>query len=263
MSARTVFAKYAAFARLGFREARAERGELLGRVAFFAMILGVFSAVWRAAAESAPGKQDPDEMLWYIAFTEWVVISAPLVQIQMAEDIRRGDVAYQLARPAHWLGSRLAHGLGVLALRAPVMLVVACVTAWAIVGAPARPERLLWAVGFGLLSSVAMIICHIGIGVVAFWIGDVMPVWWIWQKLLFVLGGMLLPLTFYPPLFVKVAMLTPFPALLAGPASQLTRVPLLSGATLAALLVLWSVIGWGIVTATFRRATLRMQLNGG
>ena len=71
--------KYLAFARLGFLEARAEPGELLGRVLFFFMILGVFSAVWRAAAASAPGAPDPREMLWYIALTEWVVMSAPIV----------------------------------------------------------------------------------------------------------------------------------------------------------------------------------------
>src|SRR5690349_23199974 len=139
--ARDDMRKYLAFARLGFREARAEPGELLGRVLFFFMILGVFSAIWRAAAESAPGTRDPREMLWYIAITEWVIMSAPMIQIQMAEDIRRGDVAYQIARPASWLGSRFAHGLGTLAVRAPVMLIVACGAAWFFAGAPVRPER--------------------------------------------------------------------------------------------------------------------------
>ena len=42
--------KYLAFARLGARDARAEPGELLGRVAFFAMILGVFLATVSACA---------------------------------------------------------------------------------------------------------------------------------------------------------------------------------------------------------------------
>ena len=141
-----MFAKYAAFARLGFRQARAEPGELLGRVVFFAMILGVFSAVWRAVAEagaggavmgagatlrtSHPASIGTAHMLWYLAMTEWVVMSAPLIQFPIEEDVRRGDVAYEIARPASWLGARLAHGLGALALRAPVMLVIACAAAW-------------------------------------------------------------------------------------------------------------------------------------
>jgi ABC-2 type transport system permease protein len=263
MSARASFAKYAAFARLGAREARAERGELLGRVMLFAMILGVFSAVWRAVAESSPGTRDPHEMLWYIAMTEWVVMSAPMIQLQMAEDIRRGDVAYQIARPASWLGARFAHGIGTMAVRAPVMLIVACVSAWLLVGVPSRPLGLLIAVGFGLLGTAVMTIFHVAIGVTAFWLGDIMPAYWIWQKLVFVIGGMLLPLQFYPDLFVRLAMFTPFPMLLAGPASFMTGAPLISSIRLAGALAVWALIGCLVARAAFGRAVRTLQLNGG
>ena len=256
-------AKYAAFSRLGFREARAEPGELLGRVVFFFMILGVFSAVWRAVAESAPSARDPREMLWYIAMTEWVIMSAPMIQFQMAEDIRRGDVAYQIARPASWLGSRLAHGLGSMVLRAPVMLVVACGAAWFFAGVPARPERLLLAVGFGLVATVVMTVFHVAIGVLAFWLGDIMPAYWIWQKLVFVIGGMLLPLQFYPELFVRVALVTPFPAFLAGPAGFMTEDPVMSWGRLVGGLAGWLVVGWAVAHWLFRRAVRTLQVNGG
>ena len=260
-----VLGKYLAFAALGFRQARAEPGELLGRAVFFAMILGVFSAIWRAVAEagaSTPGTQ-PAEMLWYLAVTEWVVMSAPMVMIQMEEDIRRGDVAYQIARPASWLGARFAHGLGMLAVRAPVLLVVACTTAWIFAGAPQRPAGLVVAVAFGLAAASVMTLFHVAIGVVAFWLGDVAPAYWVWQKLLFVLGGLLLPLQFYPDAFVVVARLTPFPALLGGPASLSTGEPLMHTGVLALTLALWALAGFVVARAAFERAVRRIQVNGG
>ena len=272
----SVLAKYAAFARLGFRQARSEPGELLGRVLFFAMILGVFSAVWRAVAEAAVGGSvmgvggppstnhpSPAEMLWYLAMTEWVLLSAPLVFVQMEDDIRRGDVAYQIARPASWLGARMAHGLGALAVRAPVLLVVACAIAWLYAGPPARPAALVVVICFGVVAAAVMLIFHVALGVVAFWLGDVAPAYWIWQKLLFVLGGLLLPLQFYPELFVRVALLTPFPAFLAGPASLMTDEALMSRGVLALALAAWAVVGWGIARAAFGRAVRRLHVNGG
>lgn len=256
--------KYIAFARLGFRQARAEPGELLGRALFFVLILGVFSAVWRAVAESdLSAARQPAELLWYLAMTEWVLMSAPSVHFQMEEDIRRGDVAYEIARPASWVGSRLAHGLGALAVRAPVMLLVACAAAWTLAGPPMRPPGLGIAIAFGLVAAVVITLFHVAIGVAAFWLGDVAPAYWIWQKLLFVLGGLLLPLQFYPALFVRVARLTPFPALLAGPASLATRAPLMPAGVLALTLALWAFAGWGIVHAAFGRAVRRLQVNGG
>jgi ABC-2 type transport system permease protein len=257
-------AKYVAFAALGFRQARAEPGELLGRVVFFVLILGVFSAVWRAVAETgAAVLRSPREMLWYLTMTEWVVMSAPLLHFEMEEDIRRGDVAYQIARPASWLGSRLAHGLGALAVRAPVLLVVACAVAWIFAGAPERPVSLAVAIAFGLVAAVVMTLFHVAIGVVAFWLGDVAPAYWIWQKLLFVLGGLLLPLQFYPDLFVTIARLTPFPALLAGPASLATAEPLMRADVLAVTLALWALVGWLVAGAAFGRAVRPLHVNGG
>lgn len=259
---RRVVTKYLAFAALGARQARAEPGELLGRVLFFALILGVFSAVWRAVAEAgAPVANSPREMLWYIAMTEWVVLTAPMTHFEMEEEIHRGDVAYQIARPASWIGGRLAHGLGALAVRAPVLLVVACAVAWVFAGPPQRPAGLAAATAFGFVAAAVMTLFHVGIGVVAFWLGDVAPAYWIWQKLLFVLGGLLLPLHFYPELFVKVALLTPFPALLAGPASFTTAEPLMNGRTLSLTLALWTLVGWVVARTAFGRAVKRLTVH--
>lgn len=256
--------KYMAFAKLGVRQARAEPGELLGRAFFFVVILGVFSAIWRAVAESgAPTGQRPNEMLWYLALTEWVLMSAPLVQFEIEEDIHGGDVAYQIARPVSWLGARLAHGLGAMAVRAPALAVVAAVAAWSVAGAPDRPAGLAVAVAIGLLAGMIVTLFHVGIGVAAFWLGDVAPAYWIWQKLLFVLGGLLLPLQFYPALFVRIAKLTPFPALLAGPASLATGEPLMPAGVLLATLAFWAIVGWVVVGAAFERAVRRLHVNGG
>lgn len=256
--------KYMAFARLGFRQARAEPGELLGRAVFFVLILGVFSSIWRAVAESsATAARQPGEMLWYLAVTEWILMSAPLVQFQIEEDIRRGDVAYQITRPASWLGARLAHGLGAMAVRAPLLLAVAFAAAWSVAGAPGRPAGLVVAIAIGLVAAMVVTLFHVGIGVAAFWLGDVAPAYWIWQKLLFVLGGLLLPLQFYPALFVRIARLTPFPALLAGPASLATREPLMPVGVLLPTLAFWAVLGWLIARAAFGRAVRRLHVNGG
>ena len=54
-------AKYAAFSRVAIARACRERGDVYGRVAFFAVILGVFSSLWRAAAEAGlPTATEPE-----------------------------------------------------------------------------------------------------------------------------------------------------------------------------------------------------------
>ena len=85
MRAATVF-KYAAFLRVAAAHARRERGELYGRVVFFAVILGVFASLWHAVAEAGmPIAADPKALVWYLAITEWIVLSAPPIHIDIQE----------------------------------------------------------------------------------------------------------------------------------------------------------------------------------
>src|SRR5262245_37319895 len=96
---------------------------------------------------------------------------------------------------------------------------------------------------------------YIWIGLLAFWLEDVSPVYWVWQKLLFMLGGLMLPLELYPHVVQRAALFTPFPAMLALPASFMLNGGRVDPTELAGILVMWSlVIGFG-VRWSFRRAT--------
>ena len=44
--------RYAAFSRIAANRRAANANELYGRMAFFVVILGVFSSLWRAVAEA-------------------------------------------------------------------------------------------------------------------------------------------------------------------------------------------------------------------
>jgi ABC-2 type transport system permease protein len=257
--------KYVAFARLGFTSARAEPAELYGRVLFFFVILGVFSSLWRAVALTGVDVGgDANTLVWYLAMTEWVLMSAPQIQFQIEDDVRRGDVAYQLVRPVCYLRSHLAQGLGALAARAPVLLGAAVIAGWVFGGGvPANP----WGVGraliFGAFASVVLTGFNVTLGLASFWLGDIAPVFWIWQKFTFVLGGLLLPLSLYPDVVVHVARFTPFPALLTGPASFVLARPFFSPGVLVFALFAWAGIVALVASVTFRRATRNLQLNGG
>jgi ABC-2 type transport system permease protein len=65
---------------------------------------------------------------------------------------------------------------------------------------------------FGIVASALVTAWYLGIGLLAFWLHDVAPVYWVWQKLMFVLGGLLLPLELYPAFIQRVAAFTPFPS---------------------------------------------------
>lgn len=256
-------AKYGAFARVGLAGARAEPGKTYAGIVFLFVILGVFSALWRAVGAGGSSAETRGTMVWYLAMTEWVLFCAPQLHFDVEADVRRGDVAYQIARPVSYLGAHLARAVGGMALRAPVLLAGACAAGLLFGGRPAHPAAIARVVVIGIGAAVVMSAWYVSIGLLAFWLGDIAPVYWIWQKLTFVFGGLLLPLSFYPDLVVRIATFTPFPALLTGPASFVLGHPMFGTIELFALLMLWFTVASTLAVMLFRRATRTMQLNGG
>jgi ABC-2 type transport system permease protein len=103
----------------------------------------------------------------------------------------------------------------------------------------------------------------VGIGLLAFWIEDVTPVFWVWQKLLFVLGGLMLPIGLYPAWMQRLAGLTPFPVILAWPASFVLQGAGVAPDVLARDLTIWAGLTAAAIWWLFRRAASTLTLNGG
>jgi ABC-2 type transport system permease protein len=258
------FAKYAAFSRIAAAQARRDRSELYGRMAFFAVILGVFSSLWRAVAETGmPVAADPKSLVWYLAATEWILLSAPPIHIAIQEAIRRGDVVYRLGHPASYAVAEFATGLGLMAVRAPFLGLTAFLCAFAFTGWMPPLTALLIVVPFGFAASALITALYLGIGLLAFWLQEVAPVYWIWQKLMFVLGGLMMPLELYPAFMRRAAVFTPFPSVLAAPASFVLGTNLVTPAALAVHLAIWSGLTAFGVYWIFRRAVSTVTINGG
>jgi len=259
--------KYVAIALVSARRALAERGSLLGRVAFLGVILFVFSRIWEtllargAVTFAAVGKA---ELVWYLAVTEWCVLSIPPIYLAIEADVRSGDIACRLVRPVSYLGAQIAEAFGETGLRLLVLGPSAVAIAFVLAGGwPTDPRGLYLALPLGVLASVLAVLSTAAIGLSAFWIVDTSPIYWIWQKLAFLLGGLLLPLELYPGWLRTIARLSPFPAMVWGPGRMAFGFAPTAALEILLELAFWiSLVAAGLAWLS-RRARLRLTVSGG
>ncbi|MEX2206276.1 MAG: ABC-2 family transporter protein [Myxococcota bacterium] len=259
--------KYAALALASARRALAERSVLAGRAIFLGVILFIFARVWETVlaqgALQVAGAGKP-ELIWYLAVTEWCLLSVPHVYLAIEADVRSGDIACRLVRPVSYVGAQLAEALGETGLRLLVLGPIGAAIAYALAGGwPDDPRGLWLALPLGVLSSTLAVFSTAAIGLSAFWIVDTSPIYWIWQKLAFVLGGLLLPLELFPDWLRALARFSPFPAMLWGPGRMA-----FGFAPGAALTTLVELLAWGTVVAVglawlSRFARARLTVGGG
>jgi ABC-2 type transport system permease protein len=250
---------------LSARQRLAERGALVGRSAFYAVILFVFSRLWDAVLEGEPiPGVERHQLVWYLAITEWIVLSMPPLHTEVEDEVRRGDLVYRLARPVPYPLTKLAEGFGELLVRMVSLGVVGFVVALVLTGTlPAAPARLPWLVPLGLGAGVLSLVIHFAIGLTSFWLHDCRPVQWVWQKAAFLLGGLLLPLELYPPWLRAVAELSPLSALLYGPGSVALGLDTTGIGLVLARQLLWTCVALVGLAWLFRRGVERLELGGG
>jgi ABC-2 type transport system permease protein len=250
-----------AVARIAARQAVASRTEVLGRLAFYGVLLLIFSQLWRVVPF---GTSDPRAPVWYIAVTEWVLLSIPMVHLELERDFASGDVAYFLPQPVSYVSMKIAEGMGQFAVRLAIIGAFGLPAAYLFAGGlPADARGLPFALPLALLAGLLGVVVQTTIGVLAIWLSDVSPVYWIWQKCCFFLGGLVLPLDVYPAWLQAATRWTPFTALLYGPGRTALGYAPAALLESAATLVLWTLIALALLKAVVARGLRVLDVNGG
>lgn len=238
---------------------------LIGLSIFLMTCLVIFAHLWKiAAAKVGVVTFDPDQLLWYIAFNEWLIISIPTVEDTMEQDLRSGRLAYLIPRPISYLGATFADACGVLCVNLLVLGIVSFTFTWMIVGSlPFQPLGLLISIIFGLVAGCVAVIFQMLIGLSAFWLQEAGPFHWLWEKLLFMFGGLILPLAVYPAWMQTIAFFTPFPAILGDRSALALDFSAHKVFVLASSLTVWGLIGIGAMILLYRKGLRILNIEGG
>ena len=255
---------YAAGFWRGFRRAIAQPGELLVRIGFFAVIMLVMVALWRAAIDSRGGEihgYDLRQLLWYIFGAQTAVLGVrPRTIEEVGEEIGSGAIAIAMLRPASVVGLRLSIELGEALARMVGAFPVGAALTWAFVGAPPSIGSLALAVPAVVLGCACNIASQHAFGGIAFWLLDAKSTWFVFQKLVFLPGGMLIPLELLPGGLAAPCRVLPFAAMAYAPGR------IASGHAAAGLLAgqaAWLVALVAAAAGVFAAGQRRLEVVGG
>jgi len=246
------------------RRVAAEPGGLAVTLAFYVVVVAALAGLWRVAVDVNGGDIAGYGVLaitWYIAVSEATTVALNTRMIaDLGCDIGSGGVAVELLRPAPVLGVRVATELGRTAPRLAACCAVGAMVATLTAGGPPRPEALALAVPSVVLAVACNIVAQHAFAAAAFWLRDAGSAWFLYQKLVFVLGGMLIPLEALPRWLERTAGFLPFRAMSYTPA-RLASGHLEPGLVLQQ--VGWLVILGAIALGAFRAGERRLQVVGG
>jgi ABC-2 type transport system permease protein len=246
------------------RRTTADRAGTAVGVGFYVVVVAALSALWRAAAHATGGQvagYGAVALTWYITMSEAATVSLNIRMIEeIGDHIASGAVASELLRPASVLGVRMAVEVGRALPRLVACVAVGSVMALLAAGRPPSAAGVALAIPSLVLAITCNLLAQHAFAAVAFWIRDARSTWFLYHKLVFVLGGMLLPLQVLPSWLSAVALRLPFMAMAYAPAR------LASGHVEPALLLVqvgWLAVMAAAAVASFAAGERRLQTVGG
>jgi ABC-2 type transport system permease protein len=247
------------------RRVSRERGTLVVTLGFYAVVATTIATLWRTAAHASPtgtvAGYDARQFAWYLTISEAVTIALNQRLIEdIGVEIANGSIAVELLRPVSVLGLRVANEIGRCLPRLLGCVALGMVLATVMEGGPPHLGALALALPATVLAVTCNLVAQHLFAAAAFWVRDARSTWFLYQKLVFILGGMLIPLQVMPHALHAVASWLPFMAMAYVPAR------LASGHVEPQLLLVqaaWIVVLSAGAVAVFAAGERRLQVVGG
>ena len=261
------FRKYGYIFAIQLTNALAYPGELVGRSLMIIPFMWIFAQLWRATFAAAgteviSGLTLPDT-LWYLMLAETIELSRPRLGTTIADAVKDGSIAYVLNKPYNFLYYQLSTSMGDTVFRAVMTGLFGSLVVWLLIGPPPHLIGFLVVIPAIIGAWLLNFCISVMIGLAAFVTEDVSAFQWIYQKFAFVLGGLLIPLDFYPAWLQNIARALPFSSMVYGPARLFVDpTPQALASTLGMQLV-W-ITALGLLTGlAYRRGITYLTVNGG
>jgi len=259
--------KYWAIFKIQLQDRLAYTGDLVTQSISIILFLFVFLQLWRttynaSGTDSIAGMTLVDTM-WYLMIAETAVLSRPRLTRTISDAVKDGSIAYQLNKPYHFILYHFSAALGETIPRMFFNLVMGTGLVWISVGSPPSLQGWMMAITALILGWLIDFCITAMIGLSAFVTEDVSAFDWIYSKIQFILGGLLIPLDFFPGWLRSISMALPFAYTVYGPAKLITDPTTERFLSVLVGQILWLSVLGSMLFLIYRRGEQRLVINGG
>lgn len=207
-----------------------------------------------------------NDMIWYIIVTEiiWSTVKGRTLSKEICNDVKSGNITYNIIKPYNYIEYRLFSHLGGTIFKFILLTILGMILGFIFLGS--FPSISIFSI-FGvllscLLACIISILIIISIGLLSFFIEDAHPLFWVYSKILLVIGT-IFPIEFFPEWIQPVLKFTPAYTVCYGPAKLFVHFS--SGAFLEILIAqLISILIFAIIAhLIYKKGAKKLNVNGG
>lgn len=205
------------------------------------------------------------QMIWYLIVTELVTLSRTDIHVQVNDDVKSGNIAYLLNKPYNYVLYCFSYFVGEIGIKLITNGIIGVAIGLIYVGA--LKNFSLVHLPFVLLSLIIGCSIHffiyITLALTSFWFEENSAFFWIYSKLIFTLGGMLMPLELFPKWLQSLSHYLPFAYVTYVPARLAVDFSYFNFFKQFSIQLLYLVAFFILAMTLYRKGTKNLNVNGG
>lgn len=201
-------------------------------------------------------------MFFYFAFSS---LRLRDISREIMADVQTGNVEVLFNKPVSYLGYKIWWQVGSGLYSFLVINILGILAMALAIGFPETMAIGIFLPTFFLALAGAVVLSlamYSVVGLLAFWMEDVNPIFWLTDKMVMVLGGSFLPVALFPDFMYKLALYSPF-----GASQFMTHTVYASWARdwylLIGIQLFWIIVLGSVASLMFKKARERVSVNGG
>jgi ABC-2 type transport system permease protein len=259
--------KYAAIGRVTVKNHVAYIMDFLLRTVFFIIIIYIFIQLWTATYHGEGSTRIAGftlgQIIWYLIFTEAMTLAKPSLSYRIEEEVKSGDVGYRLVRPVNYIGFHYVSYIGEVYFRLLINLAVGVLLGVLVLGLPSFGWGWAGFLALTLGGFTVNFLLNMMLALCAFWVEETRGLEFVYNKLLFTVGGMLMPLEVFPDRLQRVCVWLPFQTVLYFPAKAAVAFQAGDLPRMLGIQCFWIALLTVGVAAIYRKGVKKLNVNGG
>ena len=241
---------------------------LVGFISYCILIF-IFLNLWKYIY------QDPNElingysmnqMIWYVIVTEilWMSLGGRKLCKKICNDVKSGNIAYNINKPYNYVEYALFNHMGLVIIRFILVGLLGLILG--LLFLRMFPELTLLeglAVLFScLLATIINIFLVISIGLISFFIEDANPFFWVYSKMILVVGT-IFPIEYFPQALQPIIKFSPIYVVSYGPAKLFVDFSFMNWVNITIAQFIYLGIAFLICHGIYYKGVKKLNVNGG
>lgn len=239
--------------------------KLIGFIFLIYIFMNLWDYIYNDPSEIING-YSKNQMIWYVIITEiiWGATEGRKYCRKISNDVKGGNIAYMINKPYSYISYAISAHLGETTIKTIIAMVVGFgmgmifLKEFPILSLPAI--LIVFISGFLAVIINSLLITFIGL--ISFIIEDSNPIFWIYSKMILILGT-LFPVEFFPGVLGQIIRYSPIYVTCYGPAKLFVDFSWSSAAEILVSQVVYVGIAWAMCYALYRKGVRKLNVTGG